>query len=129
MRRLAILLLTSAALPLAFFGAEPQRTSPSPLARVPDRAHALVNPFAGDTDAALGGRKVYERNCARCHEENKRGQRRGPALAQQVSSASAGAVFWVIKHGNRSQGMPSWGELPEQQIWQIVGYLKTRKTE
>jgi mono/diheme cytochrome c family protein len=86
----------------------------------------LKNPYDGDPTAAAAGAKLYRRYCATCHGRDAEGIERIPALrSQTVKDASPGALFWVLKNGIQRRGMPSWSNLPEQQRWQIVTYLKT----
>jgi hypothetical protein len=42
-----------------------------------------------------------------------------------VREAAPGTLFWFLKNGNLKEGMPSWSRLPDQQIWQLVSYLRT----
>ncbi|MBI2683248.1 MAG: cytochrome c [Acidobacteriales bacterium] len=84
------------------------------------------NPLAQDPEAAAGGKRLYERYCAKCHGGNAKAAERGPALDRgEVREAPAGALYWVIRNGGGK--MPSWGELPEPQRWQIITYLKSQR--
>jgi len=122
-----------ATLPIAFvlaLGARAQESRndepvESILASVPDRARAKLNPLEKDSDAAAGGKKLFERHCTECHGETGAGSRRGPSLrATVVQRARAGELFWIITNGVVRKGMPPWAKLPEQQRWQIVTYLR-----
>jgi mono/diheme cytochrome c family protein len=80
----------------------------------PASAAQLKNPFAGDAQAAAGGKKLYAQNCAQCHGNNLQGI--GPAptlLSPKVKNAKPGEVFWFITNGNLNNGMPSWSQLPK----------------
>jgi mono/diheme cytochrome c family protein len=96
------------------------------LAKVPENARERQNPFAHQTDAIAGGRKLFEQHCAECHGSAATGGRRGPSLvATQVQEATPGALFWILTNGVVKQGMPVWSKLPEAQRWQIVTFLKS----
>jgi mono/diheme cytochrome c family protein len=41
--------------------------------------------------------------------------------------ASAGQTFLVIRNGVPRTAMPSWSELSDQQIWQLVAYITSLK--
>ena len=85
------------------------------------------NPYAGNADAAAGGKKIYNQNCAQCHGNNLQGM--GPAptlLSDHVKNAVPGELFWFITNGDLNKGMPGWPQLPKQQRWQVVTYLETK---
>jgi glucose/arabinose dehydrogenase len=92
----------------------------------PQSASEMKNPDAGKKDAADAGAKLYAANCAACHGPSGRGSGNLPALATgPVQSANDGEIFWFITNGKQDSGMPAWGQLPEQQRWQIVTFLKS----
>jgi len=98
----------------------------SQLAGVSEDARLRENPLEHDSDAVQAGRKLYERHCGDCHGPTAESGRKGPSLrAAEIQTASAGALFSVITHGNVRAGMPVWSRLPEPQRWQIVTYLKS----
>lgn len=35
------------------------------------------------------------------------------------------ALFWVLRNGSRAAGMPSFSQLPDRRLWQIVEYLQS----
>ena len=93
----------------------------------PSSTTEMKNPYAGDAQAAAGGRKLYAQNCAQCHGNNLQGIGPAPALmGGAVKSATAGELFWFITNGDLNKGMPSWPQLSEQQRWQIVTFLKAK---
>jgi len=91
----------------------------------PKAALEVKNPYAGQAPAAMAGKKVYARKCARCHGDSGGGSGNIPPLANGTAqSASEGAIFWYITRGDADNGMPSWASLPKSQRWQVVTYLK-----
>lgn len=49
-----------------------------------------------------------------------------PGLSRQVNEYKDSELFWIIKHGIRNTGMPSWsGSLSDEEIWQIALMLKS----
>jgi len=87
------------------------------------------NPYAGQRTAIAEGTELYTRNCGACHGIGGRGTGNIPALSHgAVQSAPDGEVFWFITTGSIANGMPSWAQLPEQQRWDIVTYLKSLKS-
>src|SRR5215469_10572017 len=89
----------------------------------------LKNPYAGQGAAVDAGSKLYTRNCGSCHGIGGRGTGNVPPLSRGgAQRAPEGEVFWFITNGSTANGMPSWSQLPEQQRWQLVSYLKSLKT-
>ena len=85
---------------------------------------ARKNPYAGNDDARLAGKKLFQRHCAECHGAGGIGTSDTPSLQTQVvRSAASGTLFRFLKNGNLRQGMPSWSRLPDAQVWQIITYL------
>ena len=90
----------------------------------PASAAKQPDPFTSsqDTDA---GHKLYSTNCSGCHGVNAQGNGNIPALSHGATqTAKPGEIFWYITKGEISAGMPAWSQLPEQQRWQIISYLK-----
>ena len=121
------LLLTASLL----FAAAPPAVEPDAtwLAKVPAKETGKLNPYAGQDDAISAGRRLFAENCAKCHGEHAEGRGKKPALTSDVvqRQATDGQLHWFIKNGNLGRGMPAWSRLPDQQLWQIVTYLKTLK--
>jgi mono/diheme cytochrome c family protein len=107
---------------------------------VPAEYTGKTNPFSGKADAADAGKQVYTDNCASCHGDGGKGD--GPAgaaldpkpanLVQALSEDQDDRIFWVINEGGAPAGfsasMVSWkGTLSEDEIWQVVTYLRTLK--
>jgi mono/diheme cytochrome c family protein len=128
---LAAILATS--LVFAFDGAAREREQATDdrgvllvIAQAPAKARDWKNPYEGDPDALLAGKKLYLQHCAECHGQNARGIRNAISLrTPQVQNATAGELVWFLRNGNLFRGMPSWSGLPEQRRWQIVTYLKS----
>jgi mono/diheme cytochrome c family protein len=74
----------------------------------PSEAAAKPNPLAGNSAAIAGGRKLFTKNCSRCHGED--GSGRGSAADLQlgvVQQQRDGSLFWKITNGNLPRRMPS----------------------
>ena len=98
----------------------------SELRRAPISAQSLHNPYTGRDDAIKAGQKLYRRHCADCHGADGRGKEKAPNLSSPIiQSVTPGTLFWFLRNGNLSQGMPAWSRLPDQQLWQIVTFLQT----
>lgn len=87
------------------------------------------NPYAGNEQAGAGGKKLYTQNCAQCHGNNLQGMGPAPTLmSNPVKNATPGELFWFITNGDLNKGMPGWAQLPKQQRWQIVTFLKSKNS-
>ena len=89
----------------------------------PDTDAARHNPLKSKQELAAGGKKLFAKHCASCHDAPGR---KGPELTgDDIANRTDGELFWKISHGNTRTGMPSFGSLPEGQRWQVVLYLRT----
>jgi cytochrome c oxidase cbb3-type subunit 3 len=106
---------------------------PTTVGPVPGNAGEPVqgeNPYAGDAVAIQDGRRLFDwYNCSGCHGGHGGGGM-GPSLRDNVwlYGSRDDQIFDSITEG-RSNGMPAWGtKIPEQQIWQLVAYIKSMRT-
>jgi len=91
----------------------------------PAEAASKQNPFDGSETARRAGAKLYARQCASCHGQNREGGDRSPSLTHSgIYGAPSGTLFWVLTNGALRSGMPSFAHLPAQQRWQIVTFLR-----
>lgn len=101
---------------------------------VPADFAGKTNPFGAD--AATAGAEVFKTNCAACHGDTGLGD--GPAgaaldpapknLAELQAQAGDDYLFWRITTGKEGTSMVPWkGILTEEQIWQLVAFLRTLK--
>jgi len=117
------------------FGQHEKRTAPSykadalvyaELAKAPDKARAKRNPLENDPDAVAAGKNLFEQHCSECHGNAAYGTEKAPTLrAEEVQSATPGAIFWILTNGVVRRGMPVWSKLPEPQRWQLVSFIKS----
>jgi mono/diheme cytochrome c family protein len=115
-------LLTAALFALHASGAEKKPLLP----QAPEKYANRTNPVANDPEAYKIGERIYMTKCARCHEADDDGERRGPDLnTAEVKGAAPGALYWVLEKG--SGDMPSFAKYPDKYRWQVVTYLQQRK--
>lgn len=92
--------------------------------------HYSKNPYATDPVAQQDGRRLFlSYNCYGCHGGHGGGGM-GPSLRDPVwiYGNRDDQIFDSIARG-RGKGMPAWGsKLPQDQIWQLVAYIKTMGT-
>jgi mono/diheme cytochrome c family protein len=96
------------------------------LQHVPDADRKKLNPFAGKTEAAAAGARIFDDHCAKCHGDDALGHGKKPSLrSDRVQHATDGEIFWLLKNGNLPKGMPTWASIPEPMRWQVITYVKS----
>jgi mono/diheme cytochrome c family protein len=97
------------------------------LRNVPTRDHEKTNPYHDQVDAIAAGRRIFVDRCSHCHGENAEGTKKRPPLKSErvQQQASEGDLHWLLVNGNMGKGMPSWAKLPDQQLWQVITYVKS----
>jgi cytochrome c oxidase cbb3-type subunit 3 len=101
-----------------------------PIPGVVQNVQHSTNPYATDPVALQDGRRLFDwYNCSGCHGGHAGGGM-GPSLRDPVwiYGNRDDQIFDTIAHG-RSKGMPAWGtKIPQDQIWQLVAYIKSMGT-
>jgi thiosulfate dehydrogenase len=101
-------------------------------ASIERRATEQKNPMQPTDENLAAGAKIYADNCAGCHglpsnPNSQFGRSFNPPVPQFFTEAPDMAEyqnFFVIKHGTRWTGMPSWaGMLNDTQIWTVATFL------
>jgi len=103
-------------------------------APVPEEYAGNTNPFG--PEAADQGAEIFRTHCQTCHGSQGHGD--GPAggsldpkpqnLAKLQEIAADDFLFWRISAGKPGTSMVAWkGILSEEQIWQVVSFIRTLK--
>ena len=104
----------------------------------PDEIYARVNPLESSRANRKAGSKLYQKladpSCNVCHGD--KGEGNGP-LAEQfdprprnfscaatIDGIPDGQLFWIIKNGSPGTAMPPFDYLDDEEIWQLVIYLR-----
>jgi cytochrome c oxidase cbb3-type subunit 3 len=86
----------------------------------------MRHPYDGNAWAVGEGKRLYQAyNCNGCHANGGGGM--GPALmdATWIYGGDPQNVYTSIVEG-RPNGMPAFGgKIPDQQIWQLVAYVRS----
>ena len=107
--------------------------------KAPDEYYSRVNPLAATNANPKAAGPIFQGeagsvNCAICH--GKRGDGRGTlssqydppprnfSCAMTVNGVPDGQLFWIIRFGSPGTAMPPHPSLTDEQIWQMVLYLR-----
>jgi len=95
-------------------------------------AGIAVPPGLDDPAKLVIGVGHYAAHCAVCH--GAPGVPRGdiarglypapPDLAKTAPLYSPAELFWIVKHGIKMTGMPSWSDHSDDELWATVGFLE-----
>jgi mono/diheme cytochrome c family protein len=99
----------------------------------PKSADTIVNPFTGDKQATENGKVLFNQLCAICHGNKGKGDgiagvslqpRPSNLRKEKTQKQSDGAIFWKLNTGRPP--MASYQtSLSEDQLWQLVNYIRT----
>lgn len=107
--------------------------------QAPSNILKLTNPLEATPENIAAGEMLYKKGakplaCAQCHGRRGKGDgtmARGMNPKPRDFSCQAmmkdipdGQLFWIIKNGSKGTGMMGFKSLKDNQIWQLVSYLK-----
>jgi mono/diheme cytochrome c family protein len=101
-------------------------------ASVDRRAPEVQNPLQPTDDNLITGMKIYQTDCASCHGDVQHPHAvfgdafypRAPQFVEDAPDMPENQNFYIIQHGVRLSGMPSWKQtLTEPQMWQVTTFL------
>ena len=133
MRGSLFIIIISSALMLMACGASPTKSVETPAA-VPTEFAGATNPLG--PEAAAVGAKIFKSNCELCHGPQGHGdgiagqslEPRPKNLANLQAMVGDDFLFWRIHEGKSGTAMVAWnGILTDEQIWQIVSFIRTLK--
>src|SRR5580704_6255089 len=75
--------------------------------------------------------QLFTDHCAACHGEDARGTAQGPGLAMnpRVAEQSEDQLRAYLKRGNAGAGMPSFSDLPANDLSSLAKYLRQINSE
>jgi mono/diheme cytochrome c family protein len=106
----------------------------------PGKFRKMKNPLPQNTENVKAGETLFQQTakplaCMNCHGTQGDGQ--GPMGAaldprprnftcgETMQDISDGQLFWVIKNGAIGTGMMAFAGLPDEQVWQLIQYIRT----
>lgn len=105
----------------------------------PEAYASLTNPLPSTEENIEAGKMLFHRDakpipCETCHGFKGNGmgvifQRMKPyprdfTCYQVMKDITDGQMFWIIQNGSHGTRMPAFKSLEEDQIWQLVHYLR-----
>jgi mono/diheme cytochrome c family protein len=107
--------------------------------KAPSNIYKKVNPLDPSIENILVGKGLYEEKakplaCKFCH--GMKGDGRGSmslglnplprnfTCAKTINDVPDGQLFWIIRNGSPGTGMPAFKKLEDEEIWQIILYLR-----
>lgn len=126
----------------AVSGGAPSGVCPQPrkTVKAPGEFLSKTNPLPASADMVQAGKALFLQNaqpvaCAMCHGKEGNGQGfMGAGLVPQPRNFTCGTMmkdipdgqlFWIIKNGSPGTGMMSFGGLPDEQVWQLIHYMRS----
>ena len=121
---------------------EPAGICPQPRQTVtaPDEYLKFVNPLEATPQNVLAGKTLFYVDaqptaCRVCHGISGDGlgvlfhrvdpKPRNFTCVQTMDNLPNGQLFWVIKNGSPGTEMPSFSYLEDDQVWQLIIYLRS----
>jgi len=107
--------------------------------QAPDNIIKQTNPLGNTPDNVSAGEKLYQKDakplaCVQCHGSKGQGdgsmakgmnpKPRDFSCTDMMKNIPDGQLFWIIKNGSKGTGMMGFGALKDDQIWQLVSYLR-----
>ncbi len=107
--------------------------------KAPEKFLQMTNPLPATKEQIQAGKTLYHQTakplaCTQCHGEQGDGQGllgaamvpapRNFTCGETMKKLSDGQLFWVIKHGSPGTGMMAFAGMPDEQIWQLIHYIR-----
>ncbi len=108
-------------------------------AKAPGSEYSKPNPLPATSENIKLGELLYQQKampiaCKYCHGEKGSGTgdpdfastppARNFACAETMHKISDGQLFWVIRNGSANTSMFAFGDLSDEDVWQLVLYTR-----
>ncbi len=108
--------------------------------RAPGKYRKMTNPLPATAANVKAGEMLFQQTaqplaCMNCHGTKGDGQ--GPMGAaldprprnftcgETMKNITDGQMYWIIKKGSIGTGMMAFSGMPDNQIWQLIQYIRT----
>mgnify|MGYP003979533103 FL=1 len=107
--------------------------------KAPNKIYKQANPLKATPENISAGEKIYAKGakplaCVQCHGvkgkgdgKMAKGMKPNPrdfSCQAMMNKIPDGQLDWVIKNGSKGTGMMGFKALSEDQIWQVVSYIR-----
>jgi mono/diheme cytochrome c family protein len=124
------------------YGAEGEASAQCPqprsTAKAPESFLSMTNPLDTNPDNIEKGRLLFildaQPSCTACHGPNGDGNGmmggmltpspRNFTCKETMEKIPDGQLFWIIKNGSPGTGMMAFKQLKDNQIWQLIHYIR-----
>lgn len=108
--------------------------------KAPDSYYNQANPLPATPDNIAKGESIFNGNpnrvsCMTCHGAKGDGKGkladlfdprpRNFSCADTIKGIPDGHLFWIVRFGSPETSMPPHKRLSDEQIWQVVHYIRT----
>jgi hypothetical protein len=109
------------------------------VSQAPDNIYNQINPLGNTPDVQAKGEKLYHLTakplpCEPCHgisgnakgmmARNMTPKPRNFSCQVMMKDIPDGQLFWIIRNGSAGTGMLPYDKLNDDQIWQLVAYIR-----
>jgi mono/diheme cytochrome c family protein len=138
---ITLLLVAFSVVGLAAHRSPPESECPQPrfTGKAPADLYARVNPLEANRRNRGAGEELFEDvsnpSCVACHGKNGEGDGqlsgqfdpppRNFACAATIDGIPDGQLHWIILNGSPGTAMPSFDYFSDEEIWQLVIYLRS----
>jgi mono/diheme cytochrome c family protein len=98
----------------------------------PFQSPPAANPVAYSPASVARGKSHFLQNCQSCHDEDGRARSAAVAIAADLTEPARwkhgtadAQVFSTIKNGAGDNMPPFGGDLKDEQIWEIVNFIRS----
>ena len=114
---------------------QPRRTVAAPA-----EVLQTTNPLPAAPETIQSGKALFLKTaqplaCAFCHGEKGDGKGmmgaglipppRNFTCGEMMKGIPDGQLYWIIKNGSRGTGMPPFASLSDEQVWQLIRYIRS----
>ncbi len=107
--------------------------------QAPNNIYKQLNPLNATPENLSAGKKLYTKGakqfpCVLCHGVKGKGdgkmaktmtpKPRDFSCQAMMKDISDGQLFWITRNGSKRTGMMGFKSLKDEQIWQIVSYIR-----
>jgi mono/diheme cytochrome c family protein len=103
---------------------------------IPEGAAKEPNPIAASPEVVEKGKKIYEKNCQKCHGKSGKGD--GPDAdpdmppddftdPERISRNPDGVMYYKVWNGRKNPKMPAFKSegLTSEDVWTVIHFVKT----